>query len=197
MQSLKKIQILMLLILLQEKIKNMKLIVGLGNPGKEYENTIHNLGFEVIDLIAKKLGVSINKGKFNGLYTQTKYNGEIVFLLKPLTYMNLSGQAVKAMADYYKIAPKDIIVVCDDIDLPKGVCRYKLNGSGGTHNGLKNIVNMLNSQDFQRVKIGAGNDKSMDLKDYVLSKIDAESKALISSCYDLAIEKVLSKVGNE
>ena len=173
----------------------MKLVVGLGNPGKEYANTYHNLGFEVIDLLAKKNGVSLNKSKGNALYCQTKIKDEIVFLIKPLTYMNLSGQAVKYFANFYKVLPEDIIVVCDDIDLPKGTCRYRERGSGGTHNGLKNIVHELKSENFKRVKIGAGFDGSIDLRDYVLSKIDEESKELISSCYEEAINKVLSVIG--
>ncbi len=173
----------------------MKLIVGLGNPGKEFVNTYHNLGFEVIEEIAKKMGVSVNKSKGNALYCQAKYNNEIVFLIKPLTYMNLSGQAVKYFANFYKISPEDIVVICDDIDLPKGTSRYREKGSGGTHNGLKNIVHELKSENFKRVKIGAGNDKSIDLKDYVLSKIDEESRNLITSCYPEAIEKVLSVIG--
>ena len=174
----------------------MKLVVGLGNPGKEYANTYHNLGFEVLDLLAKKVGASINKSKGNALYAQTKIKDEIVFLIKPLTYMNLSGQAVRYFANFYKISPEDIIVVCDDIDLPKGTCRYREKGSGGTHNGLKNIVHELKSENFKRVKIGAGNDKGIDLKDYVLSKIDEESKILISSCFDQALEKILANIGN-
>lgn len=174
----------------------MKLVVGLGNPGKEYVNTYHNLGFEVVDLLAKKLGVSICKSKGNALYNQAKYKDEIVFLIKPLTYMNLSGQSVRYFANFYKIKPEDIIVVCDDIDLPKGTVRYREKGSGGTHNGLKNIVHELKSENFKRVKIGAAKDKDIDLKDYVLSKIDEESQSLISSCFDLAIEKILNNIGN-
>ena len=173
----------------------MKLIVGPGNPGKDYINTYHNLGFMVIDALAKKLGISINKSKGNALYGQGKYNDEIVLLIKPLTYMNLSGKAARYFADYYKLSANDIVVVCDDIDLPKGSCRFRLNGSGGTHNGLKNIVHELKSTDFIRVKIGAGNDTNMDLKDYVLSKIDEESLEKITSTFDLAIEKILSVVG--
>ena len=173
----------------------MKLVVGLGNPGKEYANTYHNLGFDVIDLLAKKIGVSLNKSKGNALYCQTKIKDEIVFLIKPLTYMNLSGQAVKYFTNFYKILPEDVIVVCDDIDLPKGTSRYREKGSGGTHNGLKNIVHELRSENFKRVKIGAGFDKSIDLKDYVLSKIDEDSKELISSCYEEAISKILSVIG--
>lgn len=173
----------------------MKLIVGLGNPGKEYENTYHNLGFMVVDELAQKLGVEITKTKYNSNYTLAKYNGETLVLIKPLTYMNLSGQAVKGFADLYKVEPEDIMVVCDDIDLPKGVCRYRENGSGGTHNGLKNIVFMLNSQNFKRVKIGAArSDISVDLKDYVLSKIDEESFEKIHSCFGDALQKILRNI---
>ena len=99
--------------------------------------------------------------------------------------------------NFYKMQPEDVVVVCDDIDLPKGTTRYRERGSGGTHNGLKNIVHELKSENFKRVKIGAGNDKSIDLKDYVLSKIDEESKNLISSCYEEAIEKVLMNIGKD
>lgn len=176
----------------------MKLIVGLGNPGKEYQNTYHNLGFMVIDKLAKKFGVSVCKSKGNALYAETKYNGEIVFLIKPLTFMNLSGQAVRYFTKYYKLQPQDVIVVCDDIDLPKGTCRYRESGSGGTHNGLKNIVYELKSEEFKRVKIGcAREDKTIDLKDYVLSKIDQDSLNLIEQTFDDAIQKILDKVGKD
>lgn len=175
----------------------MKLIVGLGNPGREYEKTYHNLGFMAIDLLAKKLKTSVDRGKFNALYGVAEYNGEKVILIKPLTYMNLSGDAVIQFVNFYKLSPSDVVVLCDDIDLPKGEVRYRLHGSAGTHNGLKSIVHALNSQEFQRVKIGAGNDKSMDLKDYVLSKIDEESLTILEPCFAEACEKVLSLVGNE
>lgn len=174
----------------------MKIVVGLGNPGKEYEGTYHNIGFMAVDRLAKKLGISINKGKFNSLYGSGKLENEIVLIVKPLTYMNLSGQAVKSFARFYKVLPEDIFVFCDDIDLEKGVTRFKEHGSGGTHNGLKNIVWELGSEDFRRIKIGAGNDKSMDLKDYVLGKIDEESLGKISEAIDEGIEKFLSFVKN-
>ena len=174
----------------------MKLVVGLGNPGKEYEKTYHNLGFMVIDEFCKKNGITLNKSKFNSIYGQGKINDEIVLIIKPLTYMNLSGEAVKSFVDYYKLNPEDVIVVCDDIDLPKGTSRYRENGSGGTHNGLKNIVFKLNSQNFKRVKIGAGReDKTQDLKDYVLSKIDEESYNKISGVFEEVIEKIVNCIG--
>ena len=169
----------------------MKLIVGLGNPGSVYENTYHNLGFIAVTRLADRLGISFDKAKFNAIYAQGSINGEKVILIKPLTFMNLSGQAVKPFADFYKIPNEDIIVFCDDIDLPKGTTRYREKGSAGTHNGLKNIIYCLNSQDFKRVRIGAGNNKNMDLKDYVLSKIDDDSMALISPAIDEAISKML------
>ncbi len=170
----------------------MKIVVGLGNPGKEYEGTYHNIGFMAVDRLAGRLGISVNKGKFNSLYGSGKLGNEIVLIVKPLTYMNLSGQAVKSFAKFYKVSPEDIFVFCDDIDLEKGVARFKEHGSGGTHNGLKNIVWELGSEGFRRIKIGAGNDKSMDLKDYVLSKIDEESMSKINTAIDEGIEKFLS-----
>ena len=169
----------------------MKLIFGLGNPGREYENTYHNLGFMALDKLASRLGISINKAKFNSIYGDGRFNNEIVFLIKPLTYMNLSGNAVRDFARYYKVEPQDIIVFVDDIDLDKGVSRLRLHGSAGTHNGLKSIVYKLGSEDFVRLKIGAGQDRSIDLKDYVLSKIDDESLSLILPSIDEGIEKVL------
>ena len=169
----------------------MKLIVGLGNPGTVYDGTYHNLGFMAVTRLADENNIMLDKAKFNGLYGQGKIKDEKVILLKPLTYMNLSGQAVKAFADYYKILPEDIIVFCDDIDIAKGTTRYREKGSAGTHNGLKNIICCLNSQDFKRIRIGAGNDKTMDLKDYVLSKIDDDSMAQISPAIDEAISKLL------
>ena len=170
----------------------MKLIVGLGNPGRDYDKTYHNLGFMVLDKLASKLGISFNKANKKSVYVQTKINDQIVFLIKPQTYMNLSGQAVREFAKFYKVLPRDIVVICDDIDLPKGTTRYRERGSGGTHNGLKNIVFELKSEDFKRVKIGcAKENNNIDLKDYVLSKIDVESFEVISSCFDEAIEKIM------
>jgi len=173
----------------------MKLIVGLGNPGKEYDKTYHNLGFMVLNKLASKFGVVFNKANKKAVYVQTKIDDQIVFLIKPQTYMNLSGQAVKEFVKFYKLQPSDVVVICDDIDLPKGVTRYREKGSGGTHNGLKNIVFELKSEDFKRVKIGcAKENNNIDLKDYVLSKIDDNSFEIISSCFDEAIDKILNAI---
>ena len=174
----------------------MKLIFGLGNPGKEYDKTYHNLGFMVIDNLCKKYGILLNKSKFNSVFGQGKIKDEIVLVIKPLTYMNLSGNSVKSFVDFYKLSPEDVVVVCDDIDLPKGTCRYRENGSGGTHNGLKNIAYKLNSENFKRVKIGAAReDFNQDLKEYVLSKIDEDSFAKISNIFDEAINKIVNCIG--
>ena len=174
----------------------MKLFVGLGNPGREYQNTYHNLGFLAVDALAKKLGTSFSLTKFSSLVATCTFQGEKIVLIKPLTYMNLSGVAVKSCAKYLGIEPKDICVFVDDIDLPKGTLRFRAHGSGGTHNGLKNIVYELKSEEFARIKIGVGNNKSMDLKDYVLSKIDQESFDQISPCLDEAVQKALELLKN-
>ena len=122
----------------------MKLIVGLGNPGKEYENTRHNIGYIFIDSLADKLGISIDKKKFNGLYTEAVINNEKVLLVKPLSYMNLSGEVVEKFVNFYKININDILIINDDLDLDVGRGRLRLRGSSGGHNGLKNIALHLN-----------------------------------------------------
>jgi len=157
----------------------MKLIVGLGNPGKEYENTRHNVGFQTIDLFAQKLGITISKSKFNGLYTETLIHGEKVILLKPQSYINLSGEVIYKFVDFYKIALNDLLIVHDDLDLEVGTFKIKKKGSSGGHNGLKNIELHLGTQEYCRIKIGISNNKNIDTKDYVLGKIsNSESKLL-------------------
>ena len=159
----------------------MKLIVGLGNPGKEYENTRHNIGFIFIDSFAKQNNVDINKEKFNGLYAQTSINNEKVILLKPLSFMNLSGEVVRKYVDFFKIKLEDILIINDDLDLNIGRIRLRLSGSSGGHNGLKNIALHLNSENFKRLKIGISNDKTVDTKDYVLGKFSKEEKEILDS----------------
>ena len=157
----------------------MKLIVGLGNPGKEYEHTRHNTGFMIIDNYAKKLGVDINKDKYNGLYTDVNVNGEKVILLKPQSYINLSGEVIRKFMDFYKIDIDDILIIHDDLDLEVGTYKIKQKGSSGGHNGLKNIELHLGTQEYKRIKIGISNNKLIDTKDYVLGKIsEDENKKL-------------------
>lgn len=158
--------------------KETWLIVGLGNPGKEYAHTRHNCGFRAIDILADKLGCKIDKLKFQGLYAQTAYNGRKLILLKPQTFMNLSGRSVLQLSAYFNIPPERVIVMFDDISLPPGRLRVRSDGSAGGHNGIKSIINELGSQDFPRVKIGVGAKPSpdRDLADWVLSGFSASEE---------------------
>lgn len=157
------------------------LIVGLGNPGREYERSRHNCGFRALDILADKLGCKVDKMKFQGLYGQVNYDGKKLFLLKPMTFMNLSGKSVLQLSSYFSIPPQRIIVMFDDISLIPGRLRVRGNGSAGGHNGIKSIISELGSQDFPRVKIGVGAkpNPEFDLADWVLSSFSAlEEKAL-------------------
>ena len=152
----------------------MKLIVGLGNPGKEYENTRHNMGYLFIDYYLNKKGINLEwKEKFNGLYLDTVIDGEKIIFMKPLTYMNLSGEAVRKYLDYFKIDVSDLLVVVDDLDLAVGNYKIKNNGSSGGHNGLKNIELHIGTQNYKRFRIGISN-TTYDVKDYVLGKISVK-----------------------
>ena len=151
----------------------MKLIIGLGNPGKEYERTRHNTGFMVLDHFADKMGESINQSKFKGLYTKMKYRGEDIILLKPQTFMNLSGEVVRRYADYFKINIDDILVISDDLDLPFLKYRLRLFGSCGGHNGIRNIETCLKSNRFKRFRIGISGAEG-DAVSYVLGKFSKD-----------------------
>lgn len=160
------------------------LIVGLGNPGREYEKSRHNCGFRALDLLADHLGCRVDKLKFQGLYTQVSYQGKKLFLLKPQTFMNLSGRSVLQLSAYFHIPPQRIIVMFDDISLEPGRLRVRGDGSAGGHNGIKSIIQELGSQDFPRVKIGVGAkpNPDYDLAAWVLSSFSAsEEKALAVS----------------
>jgi len=169
------------------------LIVGLGNPGKEYTKTRHNCGFRAIDILADKLGCKIDKTKFQGLYGQTTYNGKKLFLLKPLTYMNLSGRSVLQLSAYFNIPPQRIIVMFDDISLEPGRLRVRADGSAGGHNGIKSIISELGSQDFPRVKIGVGAKPhpEQDLADWVLSSFSPQEEKALCPALDNAGEAAL------
>lgn len=163
----------------------MKLIVGLGNPDKEYENTRHNIGFMAIDSILKKYNVSNFKEKHNGIYYELSFNNEKVILLKPQKYMNLSGEVIKKYVDFYKIDVKDILVISDDLDLPLGTYRLREKGSSGGHNGLKNIELHLHTNEYKRIKIGISNNKNIDTKDYVLGRLSNVEKEEIRKVLDI------------
>ena len=152
----------------------MKLIVGLGNIGKEYINTRHNIGFIMVDSLAMKKGIEFKNRKFNGSYAEYYQNGEKIILLKPEKYMNLSGEVVSSFVQFYKIPISDILIISDDLDMPVGKIKIKYKGSSGGHNGLKNIISHLGTDEFKRIKIGIANNKLVDTKDYVLGKFTKE-----------------------
>ena len=170
----------------------MKIIVGLGNPGTEYENTRHNLGYKVIDKLSEELGIEVDKNKFTANYGYKTINGEKIILLKPLTYMNLSGDSVIQVANYYKVDSKDIIVIYDDIDIQVGKIRIKPSGGPGTHNGMRDIVKKLSKSDFVRVRVGSGSSNmGNNLADYVLSNFRKEEIPAISEAIKTAKDSVL------
>ena len=170
------------------------LIVGLGNPGREYAHTRHNAGFRCLDLIAEELNCKVDKLKFQGLYNQVSYNGKKLFLLKPQTYMNLSGRAVVQLSAYFNIPPQRIIVLFDDISLPPGRLRIRGNGSAGGHNGIKSIIQELGSQDFPRVKIGVGAKPhpDYDLANWVLSGFSANEEKDLKVALDNGAKAALA-----
>ena len=164
----------------------MKCIVGLGNPGAQYEHTRHNIGFEVVNLLAERLQAPFKQSKFKGLCAETTVNGEKVLLLKPMTYMNLSGESVKAAMDYYRLGTGDLLVVYDDLDLPPGKIRLRQKGSAGGHNGIKSIIHHLGTQEFNRIRIGIGRpDRDAYMPDYVLGRFSKEDRVKMQ----LAVEK--------
>lgn len=169
------------------------LIVGLGNPGREYEKTRHNCGFRAIDVLSQKLGCKVDKLKFQGLYGQVNYAGGKLYLLKPQTYMNLSGRSVLQLSAYFHIPPQRIVVIFDDISLEPGRLRIRGDGSAGGHNGIKSIIAELGSQGFPRVKVGVGAKAhpEQDLADWVLSSFSASEEKALDSALERAAEAAL------
>ena len=167
----------------------MELIVGLGNPGKEYDKTRHNVGFMVIDYLSNKYNVSF-KEKFQGLYGETIINNEKVIFLKPQKFMNLSGEVIRKYVDFFKIDIEDILIICDDLDMEVGKIRFRSKGSSGGHNGLKNIELHLATSNYKRLKIGIANNKLMDTKDYVLGKFSKEEMKIIEN---ISFDQLMSK----
>ena len=162
----------------------MYLIAGLGNQTREYEKTRHNVGFEAIDILADKAGTTVTEKKHKALYGKGYIGGQKVILAKPQTYMNLSGESIREIADFYKIEPENIIILCDDINLSEGQLRIRLKGSAGGHNGLKNIISHLGTQEFPRIRIGVGEKpRGMDLADYVLGRFPKEQQAVMEEAY--------------
>ena len=168
----------------------MLLIVGLGNYGREYVNTPHNMGFLTVESLAKRLNIEFGKTKCKALVAEGMVNGEKILLAKPQTYMNLSGESLREFVTKFKIPLEKILVISDDIDLPIGAMRYKEHGSGGTHNGLKNCVQELGTENFARIRIGVGKPEFMDLADYVLTPIASEKLKILNQTIEQAVDKI-------
>lgn len=172
-------------------------IIGLGNPDKQYDNTYHNVGFMTIDHFAKTNGLNFTKKKYKGVVAEGVIEGEKVVLLKPHTYMNLSGQAVVELKNKLKLDLHQIIVVYDDIDIPLGTLRFRKSGSPGTHNGMRNITTLLGSQDFARLRVGIGQDTRMPLVNYVLSSIDKSSGEKLKTAFEKSDKALLQFIKSE
>ncbi len=176
----------------------MYLVAGLGNPGSEYNMTRHNIGFSAIDYIADLNNAKIKKLKYKSLFNEINCNGEKVFLVKPQTYMNLSGESIRDFCSFYKIKPENVIIICDDISLPPGKIRIRRKGSAGGHNGLKSIIYQLNSEDFIRIKIGVGSPehKDYDLADYVLGRFSKDEIPVLEDSIIKASKAVVEIIKN-
>ena len=178
--------------LFQRKASVSWLIVGLGNPGGQYDNTRHNAGFLVADELARRGGFSIQRVRFKALTAAAQVGGQGVLVMKPTTYMNLSGEAVGEAARFYKLTPDHVLVISDDVDLPLGKLRLRVSGSAGGHNGLKSIIQHLSSDQFPRLKVGVGGKPrpDYDLADWVLGKLTGEDKKLMDETVKRAADAV-------
>lgn len=182
----------------------MYIIAGLGNPGKKYENTRHNIGFIALELLAERNDIKINKLKHKALVGEGRISGQKVLLVKPQTYMNLSGNSLREVMEYYKEDIENLIVIYDDIDIPEGTIRIRKKGSAGTHNGMRSIVYDLKSDQFPRIRIGMGRARQSDLKDFVIGGFTKEEKELLKGAVERAVlsaecivEKGIDKAMNE
>ena len=166
----------------------MMLIVGLGNPGKKYEHTRHNMGFDVVDLFSDLAKIDVDKESFKGLLGRGKVFDHDIMVLKPQTFMNLSGESVRAVVDYFKINIDDVIVVFDDMSILPGKIRLRASGSSGGHKGMQNIIDLLHTQDIKRIRVGIGEPTEEDTVDYVLSKPSQDERPLIEEAINNAVE---------
>lgn len=167
----------------------MKLIVGLGNPGIRYVHTKHNVGFWVVDQLSERWGIPLSKEKWNAVFGEGRVDGEKVILLKPLTYMNLSGESVRPLLDFYKLTLDDLVVIYDDLDLPIGHLRLRMKGSAGGHNGMKSLIYHLKSEQFKRMKVGIGRPiHRIPIVDYVLSSFAEEELPHVLEATEKAVK---------
>lgn len=170
---------------------NFFIIVGLGNPGRKYEGTRHNMGFDTIDKLAKEYSIKVNKNKFKALYGEGRMGTTKVILVKPQTFMNLSGESVRDIVEWYKVPLSNLILIFDDIDIGLGEVRIKRKGSAGSHNGMKSVIYQLADDEFPRVKIGVGAAPTeMDLADYVMSHFSRADRKIIDESIDRAAKAV-------
>ncbi len=170
-------------------LDKMIVIAGLGNPGSKYENTRHNAGFLTIDLLSKKYGIKVDRLKHKALTGDGLINGERVLLVKPQTFMNLSGESIRDILQWYKVPAENLIVIYDDVDLPAGALRIRARGSSGTHNGMKSVIYQLQSDDFPRIRIGIGRaPEGWELADYVLGRFGADEAPAVAKCIERAAE---------
>ncbi len=170
-------------------MESLFVIAGLGNPGSRYDNTRHNVGFDAIDVLSGKYGIKVNKIKHKALIGDGAINGERVLLVKPQTFMNLSGESIRDIIEWYKVPAARLTVIYDDIDLPAGKVRIRPKGSSGTHNGMKSVIYQLQSDDFPRIRIGIDKaPQGWELADYVLSKFSPEDRKLINNSIEKAAE---------
>lgn len=163
----------------------MYIIAGLGNPGSKYENTRHNMGFKAIDAMASEFGINVNRAKFKGLIGEGRIGSEKVILLKPQTYMNLSGQSVREIMNFYKIPEENLIVIYDDFDLPIGSIRVRKSGGPGTHNGMKSVVQELGSRKFPRVRVGIGSSDGSTIQ-FVIGKVGKDEQQILNEAAEAA-----------
>lgn len=163
----------------------MYIIAGLGNPGSKYENTRHNMGFKAIDAMASEFGIDVNRAKFKGLIGEGRIGSEKVILLKPQTYMNLSGQSVREIMNFYKIPEENLIVIYDDFDLPIGSIRVRKSGGPGTHNGMKSVVQELGSRKFPRVRVGIGSSDGSTIQ-FVIGKVGKDEQKILNEAAEAA-----------
>lgn len=173
-----------------ESISKVKLIVGLGNPGKDYQGTRHNVGFEVIDALARRHGIHVRRRQNKALVGEGNIGGEHVILAKPLTFMNLSGEAVAGLVRRYRLNASELIVVTDDVNLPLGRLRIRVRGSSGGHKGLRSIIHSLASEDFPRIRIGIGSSEQIDMVNYVLSRFNRSERRTIKEAVEKAADAV-------